>query len=367
MRSWVLALAALALGLGRLGAARAEEDRHDVAGFPITFNEEIITRNDVLREIGGDEKMLGDAKVLADLRDGLLRRKLAEQVAADLGVQVTDEEVDRIVRAQIEYHGGEAKFFEWLYQRGDTLARFRNGIMQQVLAKKLDRLFAIGFTPGQSTLLPWRVRPTPREIGLAFKNDPARRRARIEVERIDLTVGLTRDERVKLAMRRMDGLSQKEFNKEAGEILGPRVEKAMALVRDGDVSAAAELPGTEVEKAWVEIEKGESARPDVEFLRTGEVGAWSKPFPQPDGASVRLLRVLERKLPITGDVPTVEASREYEIRIRELRGRKWRAVARLRALDKSTVRPERVRIGLRKQLVAELRAAEKTLRAFGIH
>ncbi len=358
----------MGLAILALAVRAADEDpKHDIAGFPITFNEEIITRNDVLREVDGDEKVLGDANVLADLRDGLLRRKLAEQVGADLGLEVKDGEVELIMRNHIEVRGGDAKFFEWLFQRGDTLARFRNEIRQQLLKSKLDQLFRIGFTPGQSTLLPWRVRPTPREIAVAFRNDPARLQAKIRVQRVDLTVGLTKDERRRLAILSMDGTSPEDIKKEAGQKLKPRIEKAMKLVKDGDVSGASKLPGTKVQKAWVEIEREKSRRPDVEFLRQGKVGAWSQPFLQSDGASVRFLQVMERKHPVQGDTPGIKDSQAYTLRIRELRARKWRAVARLRALDKSTVRPERVRTGLRTQLVTELKAAEKTLRALGIH
>lgn len=345
------------------GSARAEP-RHDALGFPITFNDEILTKNDVLRALGADISVLGSRNVLRTERDRVLRMKLAEQVGADLGISVTDQDVDLVMRRQIDEAGGEAKFYERLGQRGQTLAGHEAEIAQRVLDEKLRLLFQNGIF--QRTLLPARIRPTPEEILIAHRNDPARRSAKVRVHRARYDVGLTKQERGRIAMLRMDDVPENEIQARKAKLLQPRLDAVLkALKERKDGAPLPDVSGVAMEKGWVEVPIKPSERPEERFLQQGKPGQPSEPFRRPDGYTVVV--VIEREAPDARPATDPEVAARYDRAIRELRSRKWKAIMNLRALDKATVRPEIVRQELRTDIVAELREAEEALRTLGLH
>jgi hypothetical protein len=363
---WILVLlAGLAPAQEQPEETPPAEPQHDALGFPITFNDEILTKNDVLRALGADITVLGNRGVLRTERDAVLRDKLAEQVGADLGITVVEQEVDLVLRRQIDEAGGEAKFYERLSQRGQTLAGHEAEIAQRLLVEKLGYLFRNGIF--QRQLLPARIRPTPEEILIAHENDPARRSAKVRVHRAVYDIGLTKKERGRIALLRMDGeLTEKEIEERKAKLLQPRLDAVVRALKARKQGAPlGEMEGVSAETGWVEVPTEPSDRPDKRFLQQGEAGRLSEPFARPDGYTI--LEVIEREAPDARPANDPEVAARYDQAIRTLRSRKWEAIMYLRALDKATVRPEIVRQELRKEIVAQLRQAEEALRLLGLH
>jgi len=360
----------LLLAIGWADETTEVSRTHDELGFPITYNDEIITENDVLRSLGLPEGEV-PKPTLENQRNLLLYRKISEQIAASLGIEVEEAEVKRRVEFEIGKAGGEAKWYEELAQKGRTLGRERLEIAQQLLDNKLQFLFQVGHinTRTGSKLLPWRIGPTPREIRIAYRNDPARRTAGLRVRRLELNVDLSRKERVKLAMQSGGNLSQDQLEERVKKLLEPRLATVREELEDKSFEIVARRYGTEVDKQrdeWLEIPQGESGSPIVRFLRDAKVGARSEPLRQ-TGGGYKILYLLERQDPRSRPASDPEVAREYDLRIRALRAQKWEAFLRLRALDEATVRPERVRQELRAAELSRLRDAEQRLQALGLH
>jgi len=369
MRSpaFVLLLAAAALaqeGPGSEPAAPA----HDVLGFPITFNDEIITESDVRRTLGLPEGEVPPI-TMKNTRNQLLQRKLAERVAADLGITVEEFEVGEWFRRSVDLEGGEAKFYDLLAQQGRTLERWRLDTRQQILEDKLRYMFQTGISPDQRKPLPWRIRPTPREIRIAYDRDPSRLQAGLKVRRLEIEVNLTTQERAQLAMKGGGDLTMEELAALAEETLKPRVESVLAELRRRPFREVAKERGIEVEALagqWLEVPRTESPNAAERFLQTAKQESVSPPLRQP-GGGYRILYLVERQDPGRKPPTDPQVAEDYDARIRSLRAQKWEAVMRLKALDDSLVRPERVREELRADLLGSLKDAEERLEALGLH
>lgn len=341
---------------------------HDALGFPITFNDEIITENDVKRSLGLPEGEVPPV-TLKNERNRLLQRKLAERVAADLGIRVEEVEVAEVFRRTVDLEGGEAKFYEVLAQQGRTLERWRADIRQQMLEDKLRYMLQTGISVDQRKPLPWRIRPTPRELAIAYENDPSRLQAGLRVRRLEIEVNLTPQERIQLAMKGGGDLTMEQLAAMAEEALKPRVEAVVAELKRRPFPEVAKERGVDVDALaaqWVEIPRTGSANPAERFLREAKRASISPPLRQP-GGGYRILYLLDRQDPGRKPVTDPQVAEDYDSRIRSLRAQKWEALLRLKALDESLVRPERVREELRLDLLGSLKDAQDRLRSLGLH
>ncbi|MHC4491081.1 MAG: hypothetical protein ACYTDU_05615, partial [Planctomycetota bacterium] len=120
------------------------------------------------------------------------------------------------------------------------------------------------------------------------------------------------------------------------------------------------------EELWIEVPRQPSEDPVERFLQTAEVNEVSDALPRP-GGGYRIVGLLARERPEERSVKDPDVSKAYAARIQRLRAVKWQAHMHIQALDRSTVRPERVRESMREELLAELRDAEGRLRALGLH
>jgi hypothetical protein len=343
---------------------------HDELGFPITFNDDIITEGDVERSLGQKRKDVPPI-TFKNERDVILKRKLAEEIAAELGIAVAEQEVDAYLRREMEAQGGEAKFYESLAQQGLTLEGHRNNQRQLILHAKLRWMFQHGVTADQTRLLPQRIRPTPREIRIAAENDPARQGAGIRVRRLELVVDIDKKMRQKVIGQMLrDGKDEEWLKAQLAVAVDPLLEKIRAELKGGRPFAkVAQERGVDVDAMkdlWIEVPQQPSEDPVEQFLQTAELNAVSDAFPRPGGGH-RIVCLLARERPEDRSVKDPEVSRAYESRIRVLRAAKWQAHMHIQALDRSTVRPERVRESMREELLTELRDAEGKLRALGLH
>ncbi len=356
--------------LGLAGVAMPQEEAPEPSpyaamGFPVTFNDEIITANDVARFLDTNLDEI-DPNTLRRNRDLLLFRKINERIAADLSIHVGDEEVNGGMKREIDYHGGDAKFYEWLAQQGQTLERYRLELRQRYIDQLLRFLLNNGFSHDRMQLLPWRVQPTPREIETAFRNDPAQRGGGLRVRRLLFTVDADAQTRAKLAYQRVKGMTAEQVDAEIEAAIRPKLAAALAALEGRPFDEVAREHGAKnveaMMKEWVALE---GASDTEKFLAAAEPGKWSEPRRLPSGA-YEIVCLLERDNPAARRATDPAVAEEYDKRIRALRATKCEAMLQLRALDKSTVSPDRVRDDLRTQILATLREAEGALCTLGL-
>jgi hypothetical protein len=355
--------------LGLLVPAAAEEERpkpspYSDLGFPVTFDDAILTANDVARFLDLPLDAI-DPKTLETQRNMLIYRKLGERIAAQLAIGVDDREVDEQIRRETNLHGGDAKFFEWLAQQGTTLERYKLETRQRILEEKLRFLFVNGVTHDSTQLLPWRVRPTPREIEIAFRNDPARASGAVRVRRLEFVVDADRDFRGKVAAQQALGKSEEWVKEQLASHIKPKADAAVAALKARAFPDVAREHGADVDamqKQWLVIAGTSEAE---RFLAEAKGGTTSAPIALPGGA-VLFVHLLEREDPTDRKANDPGVAEEYDRRIRLLRASKWQTILRLRALDGATMEPERVREEVRNLLLAALRESEEGLRVLGL-
>lgn len=357
--------------LGGMSAAAPEEEapepsRYAAMGFPVTFNDEIITANDVARFLETKLEEIAPNSLRAT-RDLLIVRKINERIAADLSIVVGDREVDAEVKRQIDLLGGDAKFYEWLAQQGTTLERYKLEVRQKGIEQLLKFLFQTGYTYDRTQLLPWRVGPTPMEVETAFRNDPVQRAGGLRVRRLLFTVDADPQMRGKLSVKVLKGMTAEEVAAAIEADVRPRLEAALEALKGRPFEDVAREHGAKdveaMAKQWIALKGANEAE---KFLAVAGVGTWSAPQRQASGA-YEIVVLLERDNPAARKPTDPAVAAEYERRIRSLRATKWEAMLRLRALDESTVSPERVRDDLRSQILDTLREAEAALTALGLH
>jgi hypothetical protein len=337
-------------------------------GFPVTFNEEIITANDVARFLGDLPLDQIDPVTLRRNRDLLILRKINERIAADLSIEVGEAELAEYIRREIDAHQGEAKFYEWLAQQGLTLERFRIERRQMIIDQLLRILLTNGVSHDHRQLLPWRVGPTPREVEIAFRNDPEQRGGTARVRRLRFSVDADPKVRAAITMKQFnEEMTAEEVAAELEKDVRPRVDAAVAALRGGkpfaDVARDHGVKNVEVMASqWAPL--GGMSDAD-KFFATAEPGTWSEPIRLPTG-EYEFVFLVERSDPSRRTVTDPAVADEYARRIRTLRATKWENFLRLRALTSSTVEPPRVRDEVRKLILASLKEAEDALKALGL-
>ena len=79
--------------------AGAQEDDYDEFGFPITFDADVITLNDVVRSAGVDNvEAIGSVR---NERDKFLMERLLEKVAELYGLEISVREVEDLAAESI--------------------------------------------------------------------------------------------------------------------------------------------------------------------------------------------------------------------------------------------------------------------------
>ncbi len=355
-----------ALVLGQEPAAPA----NDELGFPITFNETVLTRSDVLRGLPPAETLASGAEVKKQ-RDRLLMERLTETLGRRQGIVIEERDVKDEVERQMTRLGGEAKFYEYLSETGQTLEGFRENIRLQILQAHISYMFVQGYTPGGRKMLEWSPVPTPREIATAYRNDPERQSGLVRLKVYEMVLDIDAAERRQLLAQQVLGTKPKEWLQEQiAQKLAPVLVAVRATLDGGEpfaaVAARHGAPTAGQNPRWLEMPKGEPRDEVDRFLQQAAAGARSEPLEMPLGG-YRLLFVEELERP--GDLPPNDPGvvAAYRERIQDLRRRKAEALLRIRTLDDSTVRPERVAQEFRATLLAGLREAETALRALGVH
>lgn len=345
-----------------------EPSPYAAMGFPVTFNEEIITANDVARFLGDLPLDQIDSTTLRRNRDLLILRKINERIAADLAIEVGDAEVAEVMRRQIEMRQGEAKFYEWLAQQGMTLERFRIEQRQMIIDQLLRILLQNGVSHDHRQLLPWRVGPTPREVEIAFRNDPEQRGGEARVRRLSFKISADPKMRSALSVKLVtEGMTAEQVAEELEKDVRPRVDAAVAALKAGkpfaDVAREHGVKDVEAMAAqWVT--PGATTAAD-KFLLSAEPGTWSEPI-RAQAGEYEIVLLVERTSPSERKVTDPAVADEYARRIRTLRATKWENFLRLRALSASTVDPPRVKEEVRKLILASLKEAEDALNALGL-
>ncbi|MHC4959451.1 MAG: peptidyl-prolyl cis-trans isomerase [Planctomycetota bacterium] len=359
----------LLLGLGG-PAAFAQAQKHDALGFPITFNNERITRNDVLRDIGATERTVTPG-TLAAAREKVLMDKLTERIGELWGIMVPEIEIKSEVRARVELLGGETAFYDWLRQRGQTYAQFEEDIRQRNLRRLVEVLLRQGIAYGPSQrILPWSTRPSPADVRVAFKNDKSREeRKGGRARAIVLTIELDPQEKMKIAESISDD-DERDFLEVIAERAKARAADLHAALKKGrkleDVAKALGIENlAEQRKQWRDLPDEPAPDPIGRFLQTAKDKTYSGPIEEAAGVYA-LVYLVERQQLSQRGLDDTEVFDEYFRKIVDLRRDKAEALIRIAALDRSRLRPESVRKNFRDFLVADLRAAVEDLRALGL-
>jgi len=364
----ILALLALLALLAVAQDAKDAKDDHDEFGFPITFDADVITRNDVVRSAGAEsEEALGSMR---NERDKFLMERLLEKVGELYGIEISHRQIDDLMAREIARYDSEAEFYESLLQEGLTLELKKDDFRRLILESELHQLFRAGFIQGGQKLLPWDPQATPREIKIAYQNDPQRQNQGVSVEWNDLLIDISKKERAKINLKRaMDpDIAQQTIDKEIRERVEPVLAKVKELLKAGksleEIAGELKLVFEKQKSRSLPQEPSEQAA--LRFLQTGEAGKTSEPIALPHSQWV-VLHILKIVRPSDHDLSDPRVVNHYRQMIGGLKQRKAEYTLRLRALDKAEIRPERVRSELRKRLLSTLRQARRDLRALGIH
>ncbi|MHC4847744.1 MAG: hypothetical protein ACYTEG_04740 [Planctomycetota bacterium] len=342
-------------------------DDHDKYGFPITLDAEVITLNDLVRDSNVDSiQELGN---IGSARDQMLMDKLTEKVGELYGLEVEERAVSDVIERQIAAYPSEAEFYDSLAQKGQTLELYRQDIKRQVLAYRLDSLIKGGFLQQGQRLLPWDPNPSPREVKIAFDNDPARVAAGSLVKWREIAVSLTAKERKKVHGKRMlnPDLTDEDLQKEENAILEPRVAQARAALKAKKSldEIAKELGATVLEKGG-EIDSEPTKSERLTFLQKAKKGEQSGLLSVGE-ARFAILQIVDVRRPDQMTLNNPKVVEGYRARVAQLKQSKANFTLRLRALEKSIIRPERVRQQLRDLLLTSLRQSHPELRVLGLH
>jgi parvulin-like peptidyl-prolyl isomerase len=89
-----------------------------------------------------EEGQIRLAQVQQDVLESLIDYVLIEQGAASLGVDLSEEELEAQVEADIAAGGGQAAFDEWLQSTGQTRDEYREMLRQSMLSQRVLEVFA---------------------------------------------------------------------------------------------------------------------------------------------------------------------------------------------------------------------------------
>jgi len=347
--------------------AGAQDDDYDEFGFPITFDADVITLNDVVRSAGVDSvEALGSVR---NERDKFLMERLLEKVAELYGIEIMVREVEDWIARDIARFDSEAEFYDSLLQEGLTLELKKQEIRRKLLDYYMMQLFQYGFIARGQKLLPWDPQATPTEIKTAFENDPARVNQGTQAQWQDLVIDISKKERGKINLKRaMDpDISQESIDEEIRKKVEPLVAKVRARLKEGKslevIAAEFQLEFATKERP---LPKEPSEQPAIRFLQSAEPGTTSEPLALPRSRWV-VLHMVQVSRP--GDLTLADPKvvNAYRQRIGQLKQRKAEYTLRLRALDKTDLRPERVRTELRELILTNLKQARRELRLLGIY
>jgi hypothetical protein len=347
--------------------AGAQDDDYDEFGFPITFDADIITLNDVVRSAGVDSaEAIGSMR---NERDKFLMERLLDKVADLFGIEITVRQIDDWMAQEIARFDSEAEFYDSLLQEGLTLELKKDEIRRRLLDYYMQQLFRFGFIDRGQKLLPWDPQATPEEIRIAFQSDPARKNQGIAVRWQELVIDISKQERARINLKRaMDpDITQEAVEKEIREKVEPLTIQVRELLNEGKSLEliAAELKlefATREDRLPQEPSKLEATR----FLQTAEAGATSEALGLPRSRWV-VLHVLEIVRPGDQNLSDPNVVNAYRQRIGVLKQRWAEYTLRLRALDESDLRPERVRTELRELILTTLKQVRRELRTLGLH
>jgi parvulin-like peptidyl-prolyl isomerase len=363
----LLAVALLVAAQDEAPKKKKVTPEHDVLGFPLSFNGETLTRQDIVRELGvADESAIGSMR---SARDRVLREKLEARIGDLLGFAITDDRLKSILEGQIDKVGSEYEYYEKLEQQGETRAGH-----EASLRKRVMRWFIQGrLNPDLPTALiqplPYDLDARPREVRIAYEHDgKGRFKDTVSARVIVIVLELSEKERGDIVRKNFEDLDEAD-RQIAGKIqakLDAVLEKLKAGV---PFEKVARDQGGDVENAkniWRDLPTDPGDNPIYKFILSAEAGQTSKPISYSSGG-YRLVHVIEIKKLLNRDISDPEVYDYYRTEIRAQRRAKAQARLLLRALDSSSIRPKRVQADLREGILAELELASQGLAALGLH
>lgn len=348
--------------------AQGSSDDHDEYGFPITFDAQIITRNVVMRDVGleSEEDVGGSFK---NLRDAYLMQRLYEKVGELYGIEIDEREILDYEQREMARFKSEAGYFDYLLQKGLTPEANRQKLRKDVLQAYLGQLFRNGFISRGQRLLPWDPNPTPREIKIAYENDPERRAAGSKLRWRELLIDIPAAERRKAAAARIinPNLTDADIEAKIRAKVEPLANKAREMLKAGkSIDEIGKAIKIEVKLVDQEISNEPSEEPRLAFLQKAKAGDSSGLIELARARwSLIIVEAVNRPSDVTLADPNVV--KYYLKMVGTLKQDKAQYLLRLRALEKTDIRPARVKRDLRKLCLDRLRQAQRRLRALGLH
>jgi hypothetical protein len=162
-------------------------------------------------------------------------------------------------------------------------------------------------------------------------------------------------------------LTDEDLQKEENAILEPRVAQARAALKAKKSldEIAKELGATVLEKGG-EIDSEPTKSERLTFLQKAKKGEQSGLLSVGE-ARFAILQIVDVRRPDQMTLNNPKVVEGYRARVAQLKQSKANFTLRLRALEKSIIRPERVRQQLRDLLLTSLRQSHRELRVLGLH
>ncbi|MEE8106672.1 MAG: hypothetical protein V3T86_14145, partial [Planctomycetota bacterium] len=107
------------------------------------------------------------------------------------------------------------------------------------------------------------------------------------------------------------------------------------------------------------------SHPIIDFLLEAEAGATSEPIKR-SGGGYRVAHLIEIKKMAPRDLKDPQVFGYYRATIEKLKRERVKARLLLRALDATTISPDRVRADLRRSILSDLETAQTGLKALGL-
>jgi len=108
--------------------------------FLADYEREVAQYEQAIGDLGVDpnseEGQVSLAQARQDILEGLIDEVLIEQAAAELGVSLSDEEVEAQVEADITAGGGQAAFDEWLQATGQTRDDYKEILRRSLMSQR---------------------------------------------------------------------------------------------------------------------------------------------------------------------------------------------------------------------------------------
>jgi parvulin-like peptidyl-prolyl isomerase len=185
------------------------------------------------------------AQARRDVLEGLIDGALIEQGAAEMGIQLSEEELESQLQADIEAGGGQGAFEEWLGVTGQTREGYKESLRQSLIAQRVMETV--------TAAVPAEVEQVHARH-VVLEGEEEARQVRSELEGGADFVALARERSIDLATRDNGG----DLGWFPRGLVAPELENAAFALQPGQYSDVVQLgEGYHI----IQVVEREAARP----------------------------------------------------------------------------------------------------------